>query len=73
MCYTPVNVETKIDEFNQIMPMAIIWNTKKKYSIERIIHICQPEDLMIRYTILISGKQRQLFYDGKEWRISKPL
>lgn len=54
------------------MPSAIVWKDQKKYLIQRIIHICQPEDLIFRYTILVGGEMRHLFYDGKEWRIYKP-
>jgi len=73
MKYTSVSVETVIDECGQTMPSKIIWNGKTKYSIERIVHICQPEDLIIRYTILVHGRMRHLFFDGKEWRIASPM
>ena len=72
MRYTPVTVETTLDECGQDMPSAIVWKDQKKYLIQRIVHICQPEDLIFRYTILVGGEMRHLFYDGKEWRISKP-
>ena len=71
MCYTPVTVETSLDDCGQNMPAAIIWKGKKKYPIERIVHICHPEDLVVRYTILVGGEMRNLFCDGSEWRISK--
>ena len=70
--YTPVNVVTEPDGFGNETPMQIVWSDNRRFHIQRIIQVCQPEDKVIRYTILIGGKQRQLFFNGLEWRISSP-
>jgi len=69
MDYTPVEVVTKKDETGQEMPGTIVKNGKE-YPIKRIIHICQPEDMVVRYTVLIGRVQRSLFFNGSEWRVS---
>ena len=70
--YIPVDVITEIDEFGNETPKEIVWTNERRYHIQRVIQVCQPEDKVIRYTILIADTQRQLFYNGSEWRISTP-
>ena len=70
--YTPVQVVTRPDEFNNIIPIEILWSDDRRYPIQRILHVCQPEDMILRYTVLIKGRQRQLFFNGSEWRVSAP-
>lgn len=70
--YTPVNVITEPDEFGNIIPKQILCSNKRSYNIQRIIQVCQPEDKVIRYTILVANKQRQLFFNGKDWRVYAP-
>lgn len=71
--YTPVNVLTETDEFGNATPTDILWTNKRRYHIQRVIQVCQPEDKVIRYTVLIADSQRQLFFNGSEWRISAPI
>jgi|GEM_PF-1917535 len=71
--YTPVNVLTEPDEFGNATPTDILWTNNRRYHIQRIIQVCQPEDKVIRYTVLIADSQRQLFFNGTEWRISTPI
>jgi len=69
MDYTPVEVVMEKDEFGQDMP-GIIRKDGKEYHIKRILHICQPEDMVVRYTVQIGRTQRSLFFNGTEWRAS---
>ncbi len=69
MDYTPVEVVMEKDEFGQDMP-GIIRKNGKEYHIKRILHICQPEDKVVRYTVQIGRTQRNLFFNGTEWRAS---
>lgn len=71
--YFPVDMVVSYDECNQMIPTDIIWNGNCRFPIERIIHVCQPEDLITRYTVRVAGKQRCLYHNGEEWRISKPI
>lgn len=52
-CYTSVEVITEPDECGQLLPKQIIYTNNKTYPIKRILHICQPEDMVVRYTVLI--------------------
>lgn len=71
--YHPVDIDAHIDEFGQEIPDMIIWNDCEFYPVERIIHVCQPEDHIVRYTIRVDGRQRCLYFNGSQWRISNPL
>lgn len=69
-CYTSVEVITEPDECGQLLPKQIIYTNNKTYPIKRILHICQPEDMVVRYTVLIGKEQRHLFCNGEKWRVS---
>ena len=71
--YFPVDILFDYDECNQMIPKIIVWSGQYQYPIERILHVCQPEDLITRYTVRVAGKQRCLYHNGEEWRISKPI
>ena len=66
--YTPVEVVVQTDECGQTVPRKIVYSDKV-FPIKRILHICQPEDMVVRYTVLIEKEQRHLFYNGQSWRI----
>ena len=68
--YTPVEVITAPDESGQLLSKQIICSNNRTYSIKRILHICQPEDLVVRYMVLVGKEQRQLFFNGKNWCVS---
>ena len=70
-CYTPVEVITAPDENGQLLPKQIICSNNRTYSIKRILHICQPEDMVVRYTVLVGKEQRHLFFNGKNWCVSR--
>ncbi len=71
--YYPIEMVVDYDNCNQMIPKVIIWNGVRQYPIERIIHICQPEDLITRYTMKVAGRQRCFYFNGLEWRISNPI
>ena len=66
-----VNVDSEPD--GTPVPKAIVWTDGTSYPIERVIHVTHPEDLITTFTILIGNRQRKLYYNGCEWRISRPL
>lgn len=72
-CYTSVKVITEPDESGQLLPKQIICSNNRTYLIKRILHICQPEDMVVRYTVLVGKEQRHLFFNGKEWRVSAAI
>lgn len=71
--YYAVEVVTRTDECGQILPEVILWDGDCSFPVERILHVCQPEDMIIRYTVKVAGKQRHLYFNGSEWRISNPV
>ena len=71
--YIPVAVASKKDDLGQMLPQSIIWDKTSVFPIERILHICHPEDLVTRYTVKGAGRQRYLFWNGADWRISSPF
>lgn len=70
--YKKVNVETIVDDCDQIIPVAVKCSQNKSYKVKRILHICIPEDKIIRYTILIGNSTRYLIFNGYEWRLTTP-
>ena len=66
--YIPVRVNARADEFGQPLPMQIIWNGAVCFPIERILHICLPEDLITRYTIKVAGKHKYGNIDDPDYR-----
>lgn len=71
--YQKVNIETRVDECGQIIPIAVKCSRNKTYKIRRILHICIPEDKIIRYTVLIGKSTRYLIFNGNEWRLTAPV
>lgn len=71
--YQKIYVETTVDGCGQTIPVAVSRDQNKYYKIKRILHMCFPEDNIIRYTVLIGRSTKYLFYNGKEWRLSAPL
>lgn len=51
--YVQVNVLSSPDENGDSVPTHIVWSDSRKFPIDRIIHVCQPEDMVVRYTIRI--------------------
>lgn len=68
--YTEVDVITESDGCGQALPAKIVCVNKGIFPIKRILHICQPEDMVVRYTVLIGKEQRHLFHNGDKWCIS---
>ena len=68
-----VDVKTKRETDGTPLPTAIVWTDGTTYPIERVICVTHPEDLVTTFTILIGNRQRKLYSNGCEWRISRPL
>lgn len=65
-----VEVDYSNDSDGNITPNYILWSDGRRFQIERIIHACVIREefiIGVRYTILICGKQKQLYHltDGK--------
>lgn len=70
-----IKVDVKVDEEpgGTPVPAAIVWTDGTEYPIQRVICVTHPEDLITAFTILIGNRQRKLYFNGCEWRISRPL
>ena len=55
MRYTPVTVETTLDDCGQNMPSAIVWKDQKKYHIQRIVHFNSKLDSAQAMVMGMSG------------------
>ncbi len=67
-----VKVETQVKKSGQLTIHKVIWQDKREYKVQRVLHICKHLDEnkeVLRYTILIEGKQRYLFRDKDKWYV----
>ncbi len=67
-----VKVIVSFDCDGTLTPNIIIWNEKQRFNIDKITDIRytsspQDEKAGIRYTCLIHGQQRYLFYENSRW------
>ena len=69
--YARVEVVSEFDGSGNAVPRKIVWGEGKAFGIQRVISVCQPEDKMTMYTVLVEGRQRKLFFNGSEWRVRK--
>lgn len=64
--YLPVYVAFRED--GQMLPRAILWEDGRKYAIDRVLqvrpaHAARAGGQGDRYTVLIRGQQRYLFFE----------
>ena len=69
--YARVEVVSGTDGSGNAVPRKIVWGEGRTFGIQRVISVCQPEDKMTMYTVLVEGRQRKLFFNGSEWRVGK--
>lgn len=67
-----VTVELLVNPDGSMRPRQMIWENGTAYSIDRILHVTPAASLKvggrgIRYTVIISGKQRHLFCEDGRW------
>ena len=67
-----VTVEMLVRSDGAIRPKCILWDDENTYFIDRILHITPAASLKvggrgIRYTVIIEGKERHLFYEDGRW------
>lgn len=67
-----VEVQSELDENGYLCLCCLVWKKKKLYKIERVIHICKYQDEgnnVLRYTVLIDGKQKYLYKHNDSWYV----
>ena len=67
-----VEVTAKYDYTGKIMPCEIVWESGRRYEIDRVLEIRPAASLKaggagIRYKVRINGKETYLFLEENRW------
>ena len=73
-----VTVELLVNPDGGMRPQNMIWENGVAYPIDRILHVTPAASLKvggrgIRYTVIISGKQRHLFCEDGRWFVEAKI
>lgn len=71
-----VVVRCSITEDGILSPQKIVWSDGRVWKVERVLHTCRSPDSSFegtRYTVLIGGVQKYLYYTGSEWYVYTPV
>jgi len=73
-----VSVELIVDEDGRTMPTAIIWEDGHRYSIDKVKDVRYAASqkaggIGTRYTCLIMGQQRYLYFEDPKWFVEKNI
>lgn len=74
-----VAVILRVDEDGKMSPLAVEWETGRRYDITKIIDVRQapPRHVgsgpTVRYTVIVAGRVKELFYDSfsNRWFVEK--
>lgn len=72
MSKVSVSVRCSIAADGIISPQEIVWKDGRVWEIERVLHTCRSSDLSfegMRYTVLINGMEKYLYYSEPEWYV----
>lgn len=69
---TYVSVIVQFSVEGKITPLSILWEDGREYEIDRILDVTRAASLKaggqgMRYTCLIQGQRRYLFFDDVRW------
>lgn len=67
-----VSVNCLIDRNGMELPRIIYWNDGREFIVERTLHTCIEENSngeVVRYAVLICGRQRYLYREGQCWYV----
>lgn len=67
-----VSVEIRTDVDGSIIPLAVIWENGRRFEIDKILDIRYAASqkaggIGTRYTCLIRGRQRFLYFEDPQW------
>lgn len=69
--YIEVIIKQKKD--GEMIPLYVVWDDGKKYKIEKIFRKERRASIVggcgLRYSCMIEGKQRNIFYEKDKWFI----
>lgn len=71
-----VEVIVKFDTEGRIVPLAIVWEDGRRFSIDKVLDVRQAASLKcggqgIRYTCIIKNRETYLYYEGPNWFVEK--
>ncbi len=69
-----VTVYAVFDERGNMRPSSLVWKGEKRYMIDKVTQLHHMRE-MDRYTVIIGGKQRYLFFETKirRWYVERAL
>lgn len=66
-----VAVAYSVDADGNIFPRLIKWQDGREWVITRVIHTCRcPYSDNLRFTVLVAGQQKYLYYDDVNWYVT---
>ena len=71
-----VTMNLKVEPDGSIRPMSMIWEDGETYKIDRVLRITPAASIKVggcgtRYTVIIEGKQRNIFDEDGRWFVEK--
>ncbi len=73
-----VSVELIVDEEGGILPISIIWEDGHKFSIDKVTDVRYAASqkaggIGTRYTCMIMGQQKYLYFEDPKWFVEKTV
>ena len=73
-----VTMIVKILKDGSIRPMKMIWEDGTTYDIDRVLYVTPAASLKVggcgkRYTVMIEGKQRDIYDEDGKWFVEKEI
>ena len=73
-----VTMIVKITKDGSLRPLSMVWEDGANYEIDRVLHITPAASLKVggcgtRYTVMIEGKQRDLYDEDGKWFVEKEV
>ena len=67
-----VDVTVKFDSDGNMTPLSLVWEDGMIYMIDRVKDVRRAASLKaggmgIRYTVMVQGKMKYLFYEDPKW------
>ena len=67
-----VEVVAKFSPSGKLTPLWMVWEDGIRYDIDRVLDVRRAASLKaggigIRYTVVISGRERFLYFDDSQW------
>lgn len=73
-----VEVIAKFDTEGRIIPLTIVWEDGRKFTVDKILDVRQAASLKgggqgIRYTCRIKSRDTYLYYEGLNWFVEQAV